>query len=555
MKKKFLLIVSLVFVVCCLFAVSVSAEVVISDSNIDENGDVVADLICKCSDTEEQHIASIDITYTSKDGETKLGKFYYVVGLWSQQNKRQIEAIYLPSDFDMTQTVYFFDKIDINGNGEYGYNELVKGTRGGAFYIKSYTDFIDNNFEGAVDVKSTEVQAISYSKYLTYFGNNAFSKCAALNSVTYNGRELEEYTCIISPNVEQVMSGAFGGDGKSLDSNTVTSNFTRLIFEDRAGSVSFDQYCFTRNELKEIVFGSGRYALNGSDRIALQYKTENTSEYCLERVIVSKDTLIASGSISWYVGEYDVIVLGTESECSALYETNCKNALPNAKSVTFNPCYFGHTEAQDDGNCTTAVVCPACLTYIYKEASSHNNEETVTYGSYFEKGVHYVGCCNEGCTVGTTTELDALVTSAGYSSSTYGETRSVVQGFIINKEAIEFYSAYNKAFEIGVVALANATGEAVTPSFSDKKVVSGKISLVNSYVDVCVKGITDKIGEKRVVLCLYIIDDKGLNFLNEGKTEDSVRGISYSEILALNQKYNSDLKGGNGNQSHPVSIH
>ena len=221
------------------------------------------------------------------------------------------------------------------------------------------------------------------------------------------------------------MFGAFGGDGRSLEQNSVSANFTMLIFEDRTGSLSFDQYCFTRNELIEIVFGSGRYALNSSDRIALLFKTENSKENCLERVILSKDTVLASGSISWYCGEYDVTVLGTESECASIYEANCKKALPNAKSVTYNPCYFGHTEAADDGDCTTPVTCTACSTVV-TEAKSHD------FSGAWEKDAsgHWHVCANEGC---AKTDTKADHTSDGAATEEKAEKCTVCE-YVITPE-------------------------------------------------------------------------------------------------------------------------
>ena len=75
MKKKLFLVFSLAFVLACLFAISISAEVVISENNLDENGDIVADLLVDLGD--DYHICSVDITYTDINGETKEGKFYY----------------------------------------------------------------------------------------------------------------------------------------------------------------------------------------------------------------------------------------------------------------------------------------------------------------------------------------------------------------------------------------------------------------------------------------------------------------------------------------------
>ena len=448
-----------------------------------------------------------------------------------EATKQQIEIIYLPSDFEMSQIVYFCDKVDVNCNGSYEFNEFIKGTRGGGFYIKTYSAFSNGNFEDTVDVKNTVVQAVSYSKYLTYFGGNSFSNCAALNSVTYNGRELEKFTCIISPSVESIMSGVFGGNGGSLDKNSVSSNFTRLVFEDRVGSVSFDQYCFTRNELTEIVFGSGRYALNGSDRIALLYKTENTSENCLERVIVSKETVLASGSISWYVGEYDVIVLGTEGECASLYESNCKKALPNASSVTYNPCYLGHTRSEDDFNCETPLVCSTCLAYVYEEAKAHVLGEGICLTDLFNSGYTYVGCTNEGCSVQEKTPFEAVFVWRGYSVSTYGDTRSVTQSYKINRDSFNIAANKLEEFKIGAFASVNKGDEAFAPDLNSANVITIPLgSLAFDYVDIKITGISELNVDTRLVFCIYAKINDEYYYLDGGIASKTVFGVSYNEI-------------------------
>ena len=527
--RKILLILTLSVSLACLFAMCVCATVIVSENNIDESGDIVADYVCAVTDI--QDICSVDVTYRSTSGEMKTGKIYYLIGLWEQQNKRQIEYIYLPEDFDMENTVYFFDKIDINGNGEYGHNELIRGTRGSAFYIKKYTAFENNVFSDEVDVKS-ELRSVSCSKYLTYFGHNAFSGCGVLKNVTYNGREVEEYTCIISSTVSDIMSGVFGGDGTSLTANTITPDFTRIVFEDRDGSLSFGQYCFTRGVVEEVVFGSGVYNLYGQDKIALQYKADGETEYSLERVIVSKDTVIASGSISWYVGEYDVIVLGLEGESASLYEANCKSALPNAKSVTYNPCYYGHTDGIDDKNCETALVCPSCLTFVYEEARVHVMGEGISISELFSGGCTFVGCTNDGCEVRTEEAFDAVFVWKGYSCATYGDTCSVVQGYAINRESFNIVKGFFADFEIGVVATVNRGGGEIVPLSSGGNVISYRFgNLVNSYVDIKLTGIPKAESDTDMVFCIYTVLGGEIYYLDGGVALDTVCGVSYSEIV------------------------
>ena len=536
--KKLLLAASLMCLLVCLFAITVSAAVVISENNIDADGDIVPDIIYKYTDkVDETHLTSVGMTYTSTDGEEKSGIIYYVISLWSQQNKRQIEIIYLPSDFDMSQTVYFPDKVDINGDGAYSYNEFIFGTRGSAFYIKTYTSFANNQFEGSVDVKETGVQAVSYSKYMTYFGPNAFSKCVALNSVTYNGRELEEYTCIISPQITNLMGGAFGGEGGSTNSHT--SNFTRIVFEDREGTVSFDQYALTRGELVEIVFGSGTYALNGSNTLSHQYKTEYSSEFSLERIIVNKDTVIKNGEVSWNVGEYAVVFAGTEEEYNRLYDANGIARFKNMNSVSFDPCYFtGHSEEQDDGDCTTAVFCANGCGKVFKEPLSHTDGEAIFYESYLSKGEYRKGCTNIGCNNAEITVLEPLFVCYGYSCTieAINGVYSMTQTFGMNHSAIEKYKEFYPDFEFGLVA--SSVSNPFAPE--NEELISGNKIVVSDgsdyqydFCEMKIKGITADMLDKKIVFCVYAINGNEISYIDNSRILNEINGISYNEISAL----------------------
>ena len=255
MKKRIILMLSLVFALVCLFAISVSAEVTISDSSLDENGDIVASVLADIGN--DHYILSVDISYTDVNGIEKNGKFYYETSYWSARNMRQMKYTYIPADFDFSQTVYIFDKADFNGDGSYAGTELIKlyeGGSGSAMY--TYEAYENGTFSNVADAKPY-LEAVSYSKYFVKFADGGFgSKAPRLAAVTYNGRALEENTLIISPLIDEIFSGSFGGDGGSLTSNEIVPAFTKIVFEDRETAVSLGQYCFTRVAVEEIVFSN-----------------------------------------------------------------------------------------------------------------------------------------------------------------------------------------------------------------------------------------------------------------------------------------------------------
>ena len=84
------------------------------------------------------------------------------------------------------------------------------------------------------------------------------------------------------------------------------------MFEERTGSVSLQQYAFCRVVLEEIVFLGGTYHFR-NDSIAYAW-AKGTSDPCLERIVVSPETVLKTSTISWNVGNYDIVYIGTEGE-------------------------------------------------------------------------------------------------------------------------------------------------------------------------------------------------------------------------------------------------
>ena len=536
MKK---ILFSLMIVAICIFAfaVSVSAKTVISESNLDANGDIVGDLLVDLGD--DYHIVSVDISYLDKNGQEKNGKFYYETSYWSQRNQRQVKYVYVPNDFDMSQIIYILDKFDKDGNGEYAGTELIKLYQGGgAFKIYTYATYENATFTETANAIN-DIEIISYSKYFEKFADNGFgSKAPKLTTITYNGREPIADTLIISPLINEIFNGAFGGDGRSLTSNTIYTPFKKVIFEDRTISVSFGQYCFTRCIIEEIYFGSGTYYLNGSDRIALLFGADysNGDGATLKNVIVHSEANIATGSISWNVGSYDVIVLGKESDAKSYYESTNQQRFPNASSVTYNPCYYGHT-LNDDYNCETSLVCSAC-DEILAQAITHKGQIAIKYENGFgQKGEKHIICQNEGCNYNDKVSVEPLFVTDGYSIPEDGRGEMAIC-FTVNKNALNEYEAINgDAITYGVFAIAYKnigdkeiidTESAVTAEVG-REYVSFEFKLVNIE--------TEAHKNAQISFGAYVIDKNGsVSYIQPGTPNegDKFAYITYNTIANAN---------------------
>ncbi|MBO5312943.1 MAG: hypothetical protein J6B29_03155 [Clostridia bacterium] len=546
MKKKIILMLSVAILLVCVFAISISAETVISENNLDENGDIVADVLTDLGDN--HHILSVDISYNDANGQVKNGKFYYETSYWSARNMRQVKTVYVPADFDFSQMIYIFDKADYNGNGDYSTYELTKlNEGGGGFKMYSYTSYDNGTFTDTANI-ITSIERISYSKYFVKLADGGFgSKAPKLTTITYNGREPIEGALIVSSLIDEIFTGSFGGDGGSITSNSLVTPFTKLIFEDREISVSFGQYCFTRNIIEEIYFGKGTYNLSNRERIALLFESDykNGEGATLKTVILHKDAKISSGEISWNVGSYDVIVLGSESECKEYYEANHQSKLPCAKSVTYNPCYLGHT-CEDDYNCETALVCAVCDETLV-EAKAHTINESLKYvNGYASAGAYTVTCTNDGCEHSVTEEAPALFVCLGYSASESGNA-GLILAFKVNHEAIENYKTETgNALEYGMFAVlkSNIGENGILNADGSENAGVIKADLTKNQfavVSMKVKGFTtDEQKDAQIALGLYVIvdgEEKEISYYQSGTPAEGEQftSTSYNQQVSTAQ--------------------
>ncbi len=542
MKKKLLLSLVITGVLVCLFALSVGAKTVISESNLDENGDIVADLLADLGGN--HHLLSVDVAYTDTNGQVQNGKFYYETSFWDARNQRQIKFVYVPKDFDLTQMICLFDKADFNQNGSYESTDLIKlHEGGGGFKIYSYDSYENGTFTNTVNI-IPNIQRVSYSKYFVKLPDSGFGwNAPQLTTITYNGREPIEGALIVSPLIDEIFGGAFGGQGSSETENTLVTGFTKVIFEDREISVNFGQYCFTRCKIEEIYFGKGTYELSNRERIALLFekKYANGEGASLKTVILHKEAIIGSGEISWNVGSYDVVVLGKESESKEFYETNNQNKLPCAKSVTYNPCYYVHT-TEDDYNCETALICTECGT-ILEEAKEHTLTEVRKYeNGYLSAGVYTVSCTNDGCTYNVTEDAPALFTCNGYSAPENGEGGIAVD-YSVNLEAIAEYERLSETTVSYGIYAATQSGLGDKDIFDENGEVLGgalTVALTKRYTKVSIKLVgfnTDALKATKFTLGAYVevvgTEGKKISYLQSGKVAegDKYAFVSFNDVV------------------------
>ena len=201
----------------------------------------------------------------------------------------------------------------------------------------------------------------------------------------------------------------------------------------------------------------------------------------------------------------------------------------NAKVVSYDE-YMIDPEAYGAGNYIIYGYnhCAAFCEPFYNDDMERT--ESIVYENYFEKGV-FAGLCQICSSPLQGEAVPALFVSMGISAKTFGDDVGLVQGYQVNREAIEAYRVYAPDFNFGVLAYANVGGTVVAPKPGDDKVVDVIFdNAANSYVEVKVTGIPVDFRNTPIVFCIYATDGGKLYYLDNGTTSETIVGTRYESI-------------------------
>ena len=156
----------------------------------------------------------------------------------------------------------------------------------------------------------------------------------------------------------------------------------------------------------------------------------------------------------------------------------------------------------------------------------------IAYIDFFAKGEHSYACarCKEVCTE----ETEVVFEWKGYSVSTFGDTFSMTQGFLVNRDALKEYKKYASDFEFGLIIAGNKSedGAAFAPELSGDLCVP-QSHIAHNYFDIKITGITSDFTDKLVVFCAFVKNGEKVYYLDNHTTSETVTGISYNAILTL----------------------
>ena len=161
----------------------------------------------------------------------------------------------------------------------------------------------------------------------------------------------------------------------------------------------------------------------------------------------------------------------------------------------------------------------------------HTIDVQFVYDNFMAEGYHGIKC--ERCDDAQKTEtLDALFIPKGISAKTFGTDIGLIQGYELNRDAMDAYKAYATDFDFGILAFANKDGSAVSPKPGDDKVVDVVFdNMANDYIEIKLTGVPADCHNIPLVFCIYVMQGGKFYYLNDGITSDSVIGNSYNEIV------------------------
>ena len=162
---------------------------------------------------------------------------------------------------------------------------------------------------------------------------------------------------------------------------------------------------------------------------------------------------------------------------------------------------------------------------------SHTIDQGCVYENYMAQGYIAMKCdrCED---VSTDTKVDALFTSIGVSAKTFGDDIGLVQGYALNRAAIEAYKAYAPDFDFGILAYANKAGTAAAPKPGDDKVVDIVFdNMANDFIEVKLIGVPDEFKNVPLIFCVYATQGDKFYYLDDGVMSESVVGKSYNDIV------------------------
>ncbi len=492
MKRKLLLVIAMVAVLACFFALAVSADV---HSNVDKTTKVILD-------------SGIEVALFDNEGNALI---WY---LDNSGNLQSIRADDIEDGDNGVRVEYYTEtnrgqtalaKVNIYSGGSIiGYNANIV-----VFNIMDDDIAFDTdpNQEGIqkmtlimetfnkVNKAPNGAMLLEYA-YLrldtTKIGGRAFGDCTKLKYIN-----IEELTELESLGATDGYN--YGGTFRncsSLFANQVVDLSKTKITTIKEGNPlygNFAQTPISGIKLPSTVTFIGNHTFYACKNLTTIWLSSNPEiEYnafveatALKQIFYSgsKDgfnellkKLDPSGNTPFLtvVGENNSNLI-SYSAYKQLPDQNVKCAVYDYNSCDYNGA---HEETTEVNACVS--LCNNCGATIVKHSVSARLNESIVYTDYTENGTKTVACTNESCTYKATEKAPALFTCLGYSVGPDGY--SLKAGFMVNLDAVKEYKEFYPSFTFGVV-IVNANTVKSSEAFFVSEVINSSAKGIMVRVD------------------------------------------------------------------------
>ena len=577
MKKKILLIASIVAVVACLFAISVSAE----------NKIIKLD---KCPTLEEiranrdayvSHLDNFDTSsYKEKDGESvvvmsdlQTPPTYYVFPAFYilEKTSHNPSVTKLNEYIAAADTSAFSSYAATGGRG--GNNHIIR------LEMPTYVTLIDawNKFEDAKNLKEvyfpTKVVVDSETGeekvvtcVTTIGGQNTFTGCNSLETVhnfdklplgIYNSGAFSgcyPLTGIQLHNgITSIPSGMFQEcralnnlvfpDGITSIGPNAFENcnaMTEVILPNSVVSIGKKTFAYMDN-LETISFGAGLSKLTASDHNLELLDGCPKLKYVYMPSCFATEVQNTGNGILRTGTNVTIFFTGTFEQAEAIKAKLPANGNPliaNAEFIAYNPDinYFENAEgvnyAQTYGKTILVYNYSACEAFYNGEHDVAENYTLEYVGERLLSAAVKSKACSKCIFKVDRTDLAPLFESLGYSSYVDG---TITQGYKMNSDLLGDYEDVLGDITYGVIAAADKRAdderEGGVDIFSLEKYLSHDLGKSPyDHFDIKIGGITEEHINTYLFFCAYVKIGEEIYYINNGKCDVTATSKSYSEI-------------------------
>lgn len=509
MKKKILFLLIAVSLIC-LMAISISAERYTPTFGAVTTVDGIAEP--KILDTTSRVVMTDGTTYPAyyilndstsfSPNFNKLNNALKALGQTVSYSRGTVKALEIPEGIIDLPSCYnaggFFQGDKFTPTIEYLRLPSTLETMGDAAIYRINTLKVIDNFENTKVVNiPTRLEGLSSLQYIHLpntvktIPGGAFRDCTSVEYI------------ILGASIEEINTQAFLYAGKNSGKECLK--------------------LYVSGSLLSVVNAYGDGPLQGSNAVVVLYYTGTLTDVGMQQMITG--TGIKKGASKWKfvdASAKDFDKNATYTESTIIYNYNACDAFYNGEHVMENV-----------SGCQ--VKCKNCGLAQEKDNSVHTNTVTMqkTEKGYFDTIVASTVCSICG-KVEKEESIAPLFTHLGYSVSTYGDGYAMVQGYYVNKAAVDAYKYYAPNFKFGVIAANNATEGSIAPKVDDANAIAAPLDNLNhDYFDIKISGIPVDKCDSLLVFCAYVIESDVMYYLDNNVTSTSVTGFSYNQVSQM----------------------